>query len=407
MNCLYIRPNGTPHHKHSYSAGVDWDQSPLKYKLRRVDGWKEVDTKASLMFGRALESAIQFYHENGGKGGVEEFLRLWAVHKDNKDLTYTKTEKDWESLNRAGKEMLLLYQIRQPSLPIPLNAAFQREIEKEVFPGHAELGGITHAGKLDIIVHVDPNHPLLPKVNWKPEYGMTRTVIGDIKTSGLDFDERPGTCAFDAQLKNYSWLTGIEDVFFLWFKKSGHRIQKGSSITLLTDTVKFKAGEEAVVAQVIGEQAYLVRNDEELEKMNTAQGRKLGADGKPGNLETTKDANLRKDAWLAENADLVDTDVITRQRLQFNAGRVKPQYATDAGFVVGRQIAGIVNAWKTNNWPNTFGVRFPSDSRKDSYFRAFVEDDKMFREKYFKQIADGDYDDLLVADEDPEEVIYD
>ncbi len=53
-----------------------------------------------------------------------------------------------------------------------------------------------------------------------------------------------------------------------------------------------------------------------------------------------------------------------------------------------------------------FGVRFPKDSRKDSYFRAFVEDDKMFRDTYFRKSSDDTYDDLLVADEDPEEVTY-
>lgn len=121
---------------------------------------------------------------------------------------------------------------------------------------------------------------------------------------------------------------------------------------------------------------------------------------------TTKESDARKAAWLKEHADLVDVDILSRQRLQFNAGAVNPKYAEAAGFVVARQITGIVNAWKTNNWPNTFGVRYPNDSRKDSYFRAFVEEDKMFKEKYFKQVTDGEFDDLLVADEDPEEVIY-
>lgn len=405
MGFLYLNSKGDEWRKHSYSAGLDFENSSLKYKLRRIDGWREKDTKASFKFGRALESAIQFHHENEGKGGVEEFIRLWAEHKDDKDATYTKTEKDWTSLNRAGREMMLLYKIRLPELPIPLKSSvFQREIEKEVFPGHPELGGITHAGKLDIIARVDPAHPLLPKVNWKDSYGVVRTVIIDIKTSALDFDERQGICAFDSQLRNYSWLTGIRDVAFLWFKKAGHNLQKGSSVTLLTDTKMFKAGDEAVVAQVVEEQAYIVRNDDEIGKMETAQGRKVGTDGKPGDLETTKDAKARKATWLEANADLVDLDVLTRQRLQFNAGIVKPEYAEDAGFVVGRQITGIVNAWKTNRWVMDFGVRFPRDSRKDSYFRAFVEGDQMFRDQFFKKSSDDTFDDLLVADEDPEEV---
>ena len=118
---------------------------------------------------------------------------------------------------------------------------------------------------------------------------------------------------------------------------------------------------------------------------------------------TTKDADARKEAWLQENAELVDSGLLTRQRLQFNAGIVKKQYADDAGAVVARQIAGIVNCWKTQRWPMEFGVRFPKDSRKDSFFRAFVEEDKMFREQYFSKSSDDNFDDLIVADEDPEE----
>ena len=407
MGFLYISQNGVPWTKHSYSAGQTFDISPLKYKLQKVDGWREKDTKASFKFGRALESALQFFHENGGAGGLEEFTRLWAEHKDNKEITYTKTEGDWARLNRAGREMMILYGIRQPSLPLPLETSiFQREIEKEVFPGHEKLGGITHAGKLDVIVKVDPNHPMLPKVKWEEKYGMFRQLIVDIKTSGLDFDDRPGMCAFDSQLRNYSWLTGIRDVAFLWFKKTGHKLGKGRSVTLLTNSAKFAAGDEAVVCAVVGDQAYIVRNDDELEKMEMAQGRKPGVDGKKGALMTTKDADARKFEWLQQNADLVDTDVLTRQRVQFNAGIVQKQYAEDAGAVVARQITGIVNCWETKNWPMEFGVRFPKDSRKDSYFKAFVEDDKMFREQYFIKSSGDNFDDLIVADEDPEEITY-
>ena len=36
MAFLYKRPSdGSEHHKHSYSAGQDFDQSPLKYKIER------------------------------------------------------------------------------------------------------------------------------------------------------------------------------------------------------------------------------------------------------------------------------------------------------------------------------------------------------------------------------------
>src|SRR5258708_5704570 len=244
MGFLYINSNGDEITRHSYSAGLEFDQSPIKFYLRRILGWRERDSKAALLFGRALESAIQFYHEHDGHGGVEEFVRLWVVHKANDKLVYTAREGNWESLNRAGMEMMKLYAIRQPSLPIPLNTRFQRDFLKEVFPGHERFGGIDFYGKLDAMPNAAPDHPMLVPIPWKESYGLFRPLIVDIKTSGVDLDDTKGIVAHDLQLRTYSWLTGIFDVAFLWFKKSGHELQKGTSITLLEDAGGHPAGSE-------------------------------------------------------------------------------------------------------------------------------------------------------------------
>src|ERR1700719_379911 len=247
-NCLYINPKGTAWRKHSYSAGNLFDRSPHLYYLQKILGWKQKDNKGSFAFGKALEEAIQHHHENNGEGTIDAFTTRWDVHKDNKEMTYTKTEKDWASLRRTGIDMLRLYIIRQPSLPISMGSTtiFQREYSKELLPGDAHYGEIEFAGKLDIISYVDPEHPLLPRLNWKPEYGPLRPLIVDIKTSAVDFPEMYGMAAFDLQLRAYSFLTGIRDASLLWFVKKGHSFQKGSSISLLEDAGQFKAGQELV-----------------------------------------------------------------------------------------------------------------------------------------------------------------
>ncbi len=142
-----------------------------------------------------------------------------------------------------------LYALRQPSLPIPLGGqtVFQREYAKEVFPGDETYGEIEDMGKLDIIAFVAPDHPLLPKLNWRPEYGAFRPIIVDIKTAGNDFPEQYGIAAHDTQLRRYSWLSGIRDVSLLWFVKKGLTIQKGYSVTLLEDAGFMKAGLEISV----------------------------------------------------------------------------------------------------------------------------------------------------------------
>lgn len=403
MGFLYLNSEGKPHRSHSYSAGLEYDQCPQKYFLKRVLGYRPKDDKASLHFGRVLETAIQYYHEHEGKGAIAHFEELWnALAKE--ELKFTKTEQSWANLLRCGKEMIRLYEIRQPLSPIPLNAAFQISYVKEVFPGHEILGEIEQGGKIDIRCLFDPEHPWLKGVRSDFKNQLAEFAIGDIKTSSVDFPDTPGIVAFDKQMRNYAWLTGIYTVFFLWFKKCGHGVVKGSSVTLLEDVELMVAGDEAVVAAPVGdEQLYLVRNDFELEAMEDAQGHKrkdTDTGAATGDLMTDKPAKERKAAWLAQNATLVYKSQITRQRLQFNVGVVSKQSADDAGAIAGRQITQIVNSWRGNSWPNTFGVRFPNDDKNDPYFRAFILGDKKFQEEYFTKTSEA----FEAEDEDPEEV---
>ncbi|MDA4129164.1 MAG: hypothetical protein OK457_00180 [Thaumarchaeota archaeon] len=400
--CLYVNTRGESWRKHSYSAGSDYDQSPYKYWLRRIIGWKEKDNKASFRFGRAVEKAIEYYHDSNGHGIVEKFQELW-LSSQQAELVYTKVEKDWASLNRAGTDMMRLYILRQPFLPIPLggSSVFQREYGKEVFPGDPNYGEIVDAGKLDIVCYVDPAHPMLTKVHWRPEYGLLRPLIVDMKTSGKDFPENPGIAAFDKQLRRYSWQSGIRDVALLWFVKKGHTVKKGNSVTLLADVGNFKAGDEAVVAQMTPDKekpsAYLVKNDYMVEEMEKAQGKREN-----GDLDTTKAAVERKMQWLTEYAPIISLNDITKQRLQFNTGFVTQESANDAGLIAGRQIVEIVNSWKNKQWPNTFGIRFPQDDRRDPYFRAFVLNDEAFKSEHFNQ-TEPNLDDLFEEDSEPEE----
>src|SRR6266576_552392 len=403
MAILYIDSDGNERNRHSYSAGLEFDHCPYKYWLHRVMGWREKDSKAALLFGRALEDAVQFHHEVKGRAGAgeEEFARLWTSARE-KPLVYTKKEINWESLMRAGREMMRLYAVRQPSLPIPLDTVFQRQFTKEVFPGDPKYGGIEFFAKLDMICHVDPNHPALPKLEWKPEDGIYRKVIVDMKTSGIDLDDSTGIVAHDLQLRQYAWVLGEKakwtDVAFLWFKKCGHGLKKGYSVTLLVDTLHFPAGAEAVVAYVDDEAGgvHLVGNDLMIEEMRKAQGFHEGTT----NLDTTKVAKERAARWVQENAVFVKREDITRQRLQFSAARVSPESAKDAGAIAADQIVRIVNAWESNRWTNTFGVRFPHDDRGDGYFRAFVLRDSVFRDSMFEQKAEEDLSDYF---DEPEE----
>ena len=393
---LYQNTRGEAHRRHSYSAGLEFDRCPYSYYLKRVQGWKPRDDKAAFKFGRAIEEAIQHHHDNLGEGAVAKFIDLWARHKDE-NLQFTKTEKDWETLNKSGIELIKLYSIKQPSLPIPLGGAsvFQREYSKTLFEGDPKFGELEFMGKIDVISYVAPDHPMLTKVQWKAEYGPMRTVLTDIKTSALDFPERPGLAAYDKQLRVYSWLTGIRDCGLLWLKKCGHTLSKGSSVTLLEDIGDRRAGDEAVVAQITEDGVWLVHNDFMLEEMIKAQGRK-----EDGSIDQTKAAKERKAQWLRQNGLLVQEGQLTRQRLQYNCGLISLDSANDAGLIAADQVTRIVHAWETKRWPQTFGVRFPANDINDPYFRAFVLNDEAYRKENFRQSDQDEFDDLFDEPED-------
>jgi hypothetical protein len=241
---------------------------------------------------------------------------------------------------------------------------------------------------------------MLPKLNWKPEYGAFRPLIVDIKTSGVDFPEQYGLAAYDAQLRRYSFLSDIRDVAFLWFVKKGHSTQKGSSITLLEDTRMFKAGAEAVIAQVDGDDLIIVANDFLITEMEKAQGKKTDKNGVE-KTDQTNAAKERRDAWLVQFGDRVPAEIVTKQRLQFNAGYVSVESANEAGMNAARQIVSIVGAWKTRQWPDTLGVRYPKDDRNDAYFRAFSIGDEAYRDLNFEKKDEESLDDLF-RDDSPE-----
>ncbi len=357
-------------------------------------GWKERDNKARFLFGKALEESIQYHHDHSGVGAVEDFKRRWSEHQSNGNISYTEQEKNWDTLMRMGTDMIRLYIAIQPSLPIPLGggAVFQREYAKEVFPGDSNYGGIEDAGKLDIVCYVDQNHPRLPKVETTDRSGI-RPLIVDIKTSAMDFPEQPGMAAFDSQLRRYSWLSGIRDVSLLWFKKSGLGYKKGYSATFIVPTGVFLAGQECVIAKVDDQHAWVVYNDFMVDEMERAQGKK------GDRLDTTDAAKQRAQDWLTQHGTYTPLENLTRQRLQFNAGRVSEQSAEDAGRVAARQIVAIVNAWNTKQWPQTFGIRYPKDDRNDSYFRAFILGDETFKQQNFTKSDEQTFDDLFREDD--------
>jgi PD-(D/E)XK nuclease superfamily len=171
---------------YSYTQISQYLTCPRRYRHRYLDGWREKDTRAAMLFGRAFESALAAFFRREDSSAV--LFREWSACKQQ-DLQYSKYDS-WDRMLQQGIQLLERFcqedriRIRQP----------RRDLQvKFVLPigGHNEF-----VAYIDAIGYLDGQRCLL---EWK--------------TTSSRYPEEPeGLLALDPQLVCYSWITGISDV---------------------------------------------------------------------------------------------------------------------------------------------------------------------------------------------------
>lgn len=344
---LYENANGRRVTTNSYSAGSLYHECPRKYKYQRLLGWKEKTQRAAMEFGNAWEAAIQTYHLKLDLGEARaEWAKGWTSAK-SMELAY-KDSESWSEMFKQGDELLRLYALRLPDLPIS-NPRFQLNFKKEVFPD-SEYAGIEDTSFIDMLVEEAPNdHVLLPPA--RPG-SKTRPLLIDIKTSGLKYPQDARMLRLDPQLRRYSWTTGIETVAFLVGVKNSRSLERGNYVTLLTNTVAAKAGDTYVVFDGAETEFDLevVLLTEEQYKQYTVEQKDIR-----GNALKAIKARWMEEGFVVSAAD------VTRQAIQFLCTVVTGQEREETGESVGREVLEICASTTDNFWPQHPGVRFPSN----------------------------------------------
>lgn len=383
MAVLYINQNGKEVRTHSFSSGSTFNSCARKYYLQKVKGWRPKERSAALEFGKAVEDSIQYFHENNleSGSGVEFFKRRWAVYEDDKELVYKATEKNFSNLLRAGAEILKLYEILLPSLPIS-HPVFQVNYSKPVFPD-TNLGDLMDQGYVDIISSLESwEHPLLPKI---PRGEGRRQILIDVKTAGKELNITADMLALEPQLRRYGWLSGLRTVAFLLLIKSvWDAYEKGKDVTFLTTTDNWTAGDKAVVFRFDEEnQTALLTTHEGLQRIK-------------GLLEEIKGkgSTERKDtliAGLIKDNDIlsVSVDDITKQKLQFLAVHLTEEDVLEAGNQVAQEIVDIHAANERGVWLQRPGVRFPDQKCTWCQMRGICTRNNKLRDELLVQITDG------------------
>jgi len=164
---------------------------PRSYRYRYLDGWREKDTRAAMVFGRCFETALGAYFQ--GEDCAAVLFKEWNVFRDTA-FQYSKGES-WDRMLHQGAHLLQRFaqdnHIRIPHPKNNLQVTFTRNLK----------GGNDFVSYMDAIGELDGQRCL---IDWK--------------TTGSRYTEDPeGLLSLDPQLICYSWISGIPDVAFVVF----------------------------------------------------------------------------------------------------------------------------------------------------------------------------------------------
>jgi hypothetical protein len=176
---------------YSYTQISQYLRCPRSYRHRYLDGWREKESRAALVFGRCFERALAafFHHEDS----AAVLFKQWGAHRDT-PLQYTNGD-DWERMARQGVQLLERLaqddrlRIRQPRRNL------QVKLVRPLPNGNDFVAHIDALGYLD----------------------GTRCLL-EWKTTSSRYPEEPaGLLALDPQLICYSWISGISEVALVVF----------------------------------------------------------------------------------------------------------------------------------------------------------------------------------------------
>ncbi|MFZ0737239.1 MAG: PD-(D/E)XK nuclease family protein [Candidatus Acidiferrales bacterium] len=185
---------------YSYTQLSQYLRCPRSYRYRYLDGWREKDTRASMIFGRCFEQALSAYFHREDSAAI--LFKEWGAYRDA-SLEYGKSDS-WDKMVHQGVHLLHQFaqdnriRIRRPTQN--LQVKMMRSLPND----NQFVAYIDAIGELDGQRHL---------IDWK--------------TTTSRYPEEPeGLLALDPQLVCYSWMSGISDVALAVFvRKNQPEIQ--------------------------------------------------------------------------------------------------------------------------------------------------------------------------------------
>ena len=176
---------------YSYTQISQYLRCPRSYRYRYLDGWREKETRAAMVFGRCFENALgAFFRQEDSAAAL---FKEWGAFRDA-SFEYKKGDS-WDRVVHQGVHLLETFaRDNRVSVHEP-----QTNLQVKVIR--------TLPGGSDFVAYIDA----LGEIDGK------RCLI-DWKTTTSRYPDDPiELLSLDPQLVCYSWITGISDVAFVVF----------------------------------------------------------------------------------------------------------------------------------------------------------------------------------------------
>lgn len=137
----------------SYSAISTYQQCPLKYYFRYVEGLPEETVSASLVFGGAIHAAVDRHFrsllETGLAPTIEQLMQAYKeewVQRSSRQVAFAKDETP-SSLDQLAVRMLSAFQTSDLARPAGTVIGIEEELRVPLIPGVPDL-----LGRIDLLV---------------------------------------------------------------------------------------------------------------------------------------------------------------------------------------------------------------------------------------------------------------
>jgi PD-(D/E)XK nuclease superfamily len=176
---------------YSYTQISQYLRCPRSYRYRYLDGWREKETRAAMVFGRCFERALGAYFCQ--EDSTAALFKEWGAFRDV-SFEYKKGES-WDRIVHQGVHLLEMFargdrvRIRDPRRNL------QIKVVRSLPDGNEFMAYVDAIGLLDKKRYL---------IDWK-----TTTSRYPVEPEGL--------LALDPQLICYSWITRIPEVALVVF----------------------------------------------------------------------------------------------------------------------------------------------------------------------------------------------